>query len=161
MSPVVQHRSPHFQPITRNCSSISHFSHCGWILLSAVHFHGIHLLFLHYSAAGQMWHILEKSLTWTLWKSLQLELSQQFPASLSWQNVFIAVQQSLPMELLAIPELDRGCTNTHTAHKYTLWWEAGGQLQDTVTGNGCKEVIPPLGQATVRPTYCQRLHWQW
>lgn len=45
----------------------------------------------------QIWHILSrKSPTLTLWKSFQIELSQQFPASLSWQNVFIAVQRSCP-----------------------------------------------------------------
>lgn len=43
--------SPHFQLITKDCSSVSHFCHCGQISLPAVHFHSIHLLFLHYSTA--------------------------------------------------------------------------------------------------------------
>lgn len=75
----------------------------------------------------------------------------------------------LPMELCTIRELDRPSaqaptstrTNTHTVHEYTLWWEAGGQLWDTVTGNGCREVSVPPRQATVHPTHCQHVHWQW
>lgn len=50
MNCFIQHYDPHSQLITKNCSSVSHFHHCGQILLPAVHFHSIHLLFLHYSA---------------------------------------------------------------------------------------------------------------
>lgn len=41
----------HFQQITRNCSSLSHFHHCGHISVPAVQFRSTHLLFPHYSAA--------------------------------------------------------------------------------------------------------------
>lgn len=51
MNCFIQHYSPHSQLITKNCSSISHFYHYGQISLPAVHFHSIHLLFLHYSTA--------------------------------------------------------------------------------------------------------------
>ena len=51
MNCFIQHHSPHFQLIKKNCSSVSHFQHCGQISLPAVHFHSIHLLFLHYSTA--------------------------------------------------------------------------------------------------------------
>lgn len=41
---------------------------------------------------SDMSHPSWKSPILTLWKSLHIELSQQFPASISWQNVFIAAQ---------------------------------------------------------------------
>lgn len=88
----IQHYIPRYQLITKNCSSVSHFRHCGQILLPAVRFHTIHLLFLHYSPTIRYSTSFRKSPTLTLWKSSQIELSQQFPAFLSWQNVFIAVQ---------------------------------------------------------------------
>lgn len=102
-----------------------------------------------------MAHPSRKSPTLTLWKSLQIELSQQFPASLSWQNVFIAVQgSSAPVDLCVIWEFDRRTRRhprvrapTHMLYsERTLRWEAGGQLWATVTGNGCREVSVPPGR---------------
>lgn len=67
---------------------------------------------------SDMAHPSRKSPTLTLWKSLQIELSQQFPATLSWQNVFMAVQGSVVrMVLCVIPEFDRRA-NTY-AHQHT------------------------------------------
>lgn len=102
---------------------------------------------------SDMAHPSRKSPTLTLWKSSQIELSQQFPASLSWQNVFIAVQGSTaPMDLCVIPEFDRRARRhprvrapTHI-YERTFWWEAGGQLWATVTRNGCREVSVPPGR---------------
>lgn len=110
---------------------------------------------------SDMAHPSRKSPTLTLWKSLQIELSQQFPASLSWQNVFIAVQgSSVPVDLCVIREFDRQarrrphvCAPTHI-HERTLWWEAGGQLWATVTGNGCREVSVPPGRQCTQHSAC-------
>lgn len=107
-------------------------------------------------------HPFRKSPTLTLWKSLKIELSQQFPASLSWQNVFIAVQgSSVPMDLCVTQKVDRrACehthTHTHTARRCTATNTCSGekqgpQLWAAVTGSGCRGVTVPAG----RPQHTQ------
>lgn len=87
------------KPLPGNCSSVSHFRRWGQISLPAVHFHSIHPLFQRYSTAIRYGTSLPKIHNFNLVgekkiKGSQIELSQQFPTSLSWQNVSIAVQRS-------------------------------------------------------------------
>lgn len=157
MNCFIQHHSPHFQPITKDCSSVSHIQHCGWISLPAVHFHSIHLLFLRHSAAIRYGTSFPKIPNFNLVKkkkSSQIELSQQFPACLSWQNVFIAVQgSSVPMnpESVRHPRVWHTSvrTNTHTLHTNALSGEKQGAnyvllWQETAVG---KSVSPQAGHS--------------
>lgn len=149
----IQHNSQHPQLITKTCSSVSHFT----IVSKSCSLQCIFTACIYYFCTiplrSDIAHPFRKSPTLTLWKSLQIELSQQFPASLSWQNVFIAVQgSSVPMDLCVIQEDDRRVRKhphvhapTHI-HKHMLCWEAGAQLWAIVTGNGCREVTVPPGR---------------
>lgn len=132
MNCFIQHYSPHSRLITKNCSSVSHFHICGQSCSLQCIFTAHIYYFCTIPLRSDMAHPSRKSPTLTLWKSLQIELSQQFPASLSWQNVFIAVQgSSVPMNLCVIHQFDRReCAGAHAyAHQHTCTDTLSGEKQ--------------------------------
>lgn len=162
MNCFIQHHSPHFQLITKNCSFVLHFYHCGQIFLPAVHFRSIYLLFLHYSIAIRYstsfpkipnFNLVKKLTDWTISAVPSIsKLTECLHSSSGLLSAHGSVRHPRVWQASAQAPT-RTCTDTHTVHERTLWWEAGGQLWASVTGNGCREVsVPPGGPQCTRHT---------
>lgn len=132
MNCFIQRRGPHSQLITKNCSSVSHFHHCGQILLPAVHF------LLHTAIifrAVLLWLDMAENLpTLTWWKSWQIELSQQFP-------VFVAVRG-----------LIWSLTGRRASTQVLCGEKPAANYGAAVTGSGCRESHCPPRRSAVQPT---------
>lgn len=153
MNCFIQYHSPHSKLITKDCSSVSHFHHCGQIWLPAVHFHSIHLLFLHYSTTIRYgtsfpkipnFNLVKKLPDWTISAVPSIsKLTECLHSSSGLLGAHGSVRH--PRAWQARAQAPSECSPTHI-HERTLWWEAGGQLWATVTGNGCREVSVPPGR---------------
>lgn len=98
-------------------------------------------------------HPFRKSPSLTLWKSSQIELSQQFPAPLSWQNVFIAVRRSCLWSAAPSEHLTGECAGARK-HTYCTGMQTAVRSRGPIMGYCDREWLkgsqpPPTGHSTL------------